>query len=247
MVGRARIARTAAGAVRDRDGRAGRQRAARQFARDAAARSRHRVRAAADHAAVPSCGRGEPRQPRRRMALRPADHRVRHAARHGPPRRPAPDHRPHDGARLRSRHHRTADVHLDGLHRVGTGRDGRRVAVRRRAGGVRVVGADSARGRVAGDALAAARKRRLARPQHRGGARGAAPRRLRLSPRRRSAGRQGTAPVRARVVDARALHFATATPVRSPLGGDAPARAARALEPAAGAVRQPDRVLGAGG
>ena len=167
MVGRARIARTAAGAVRDRDGRAGRQRAARQFARHAAGRSRHGVRAAADHAAVPSCGRNEPRQPRRRMALRSVDHCVHHAARHGPSRRPAPDHRPRDGARFRSGNQRPADEHLDGLHRVGTGRDGWRVAVRRRAGSVRMVGADSARGCVAGDALAPARKRSVARSQYR--------------------------------------------------------------------------------
>ena len=73
------------------------------------------------------------------------------------------------------------------------------LAVRRRAGGVRMVGADSARRRVARDALAAARKRRVARSQYRRGARGAAPRRLCLSTRRRSAGRQGTAPVRTRV------------------------------------------------
>ena len=48
----------------------------------------------------------------------------------------------------------------------------------------------AARRRVAGDALAAARERGLARPQHRRGARRAARRRLRLPPRRRSARRR---------------------------------------------------------
>ena len=47
------------------------------------ARGRHGVRAAAGLAAVPSCDRREPRQPHRRMALRPVHHRLRHAARHG--------------------------------------------------------------------------------------------------------------------------------------------------------------------
>ena len=42
----------------------------------------------------------------------------------GPPRGPAAHHRPHDGARLRPRHHRAADVHLDGLHRLRAGGDG---------------------------------------------------------------------------------------------------------------------------
>ena len=51
--------------------------------------------------------------------------------------------------------------------------------------------------RVAGHALAAARERRLARPEHRGGPRGPAPRRLRLPAGGRSAGRQGAAALRA--------------------------------------------------
>jgi ATP-binding cassette, subfamily B, bacterial len=50
---------------------------------------------------------------------------------------------------------------------VGPGRDGRRTVVGRRARSLRMVGADSARGCVARDALAAARKRRLARSQYR--------------------------------------------------------------------------------
>ena len=72
--------------------------------------------------------------------------------------------------------------------------------------GVRLVGADRARRRMAGDALAAARERGLARPQHRGSARRAARRRLRLSARRRSAREQGAAAVRPAGVDDRALH-----------------------------------------
>ena len=68
---------------------------------------------------------------------------------------------------------------------------------------LRVVGAAGARRRVARHALAAARERRLARPQHRRGARGAAGRRLRVSARGRSAGRQGAAAVRPRGLDDR--------------------------------------------
>ena len=60
-------------------------------------------------------------------------------------------------------------------------------------------------GRLAGDALAAARERGLARPQHRRGARGAARRRLRLPAGRRSAGGQGAAAVRPGRLDDRPL------------------------------------------
>ena len=79
--------------------------------------------------------------------------------------------RPHRRARLRPRHDRPAAVILDGLHRRRAGRDDRRARRGRGPVRVRVVGAARARRRVAGDALAAARERRLARPQHRRGAR----------------------------------------------------------------------------
>ena len=98
---------------------------------------------------------------------------------------------------------------------------------------LRVVGAARARRRLACDALAAARERRLARPQHRRSAQRAARRRLRVPPGRRSAGQQGAAAVRARRLDDRSLrrpaHAASPAPVR----GDAAARAAARLEPAA--------------
>ena len=75
---------------------------------------------------------------------------------------------------------------------------------------IRMVGADPARRRVAGDALAAARERGLARPQHRGGARRAARCRLRLPAGGRPAREQGTAAVRPRRLDDRPFHRAGA-------------------------------------
>ena len=71
---------------------------------------------------------------------------------------------------------------------------------------LRVVGAARARRRLAGHALAAARERGLARPQHRRGAQRAARRRLRLPARRRSARQQGAAAVRPGRLDDRPLH-----------------------------------------
>ena len=119
---------------------------------------------------------------------------------------------------------------------------GRRPRLGAGARRLRVVGAAPARRRLARDALAAARERRLARPRDRGGARGAAPRGLRLPARGRPAGRQGAAPLRARGLDRRALPRAPAAPLRAALAGDAPARAPGALEPAARARREPRRV-----
>ena len=92
---------------------------------------------------------------------------------------------------------------------------------------IRVVGADPARGRVAGDALAAARERDLVRPQHRGGARRAAGCRLRLPPGGGSAREQGTAAVRPRRLDHRPLHRPAHSPARAAVRGHAPARASR--------------------
>ena len=81
----------------------------------------------------------------------------------------------------------------------------------------RVVGAAAARRRLARHALAAARERRLARPQHRRSAQRTARRRLRLPPRRRSAGQQGAAAVRPRRLDHRSLRRAAHTPARAPV------------------------------
>ncbi len=75
--------------------------------------------------------------------------------------------RPDDGPRFRSRHQRAADVHLDGLHRGWAGGDGGGPRLGPGARRLRVVGAHLARGRMARHPLAAARERRLARPQHR--------------------------------------------------------------------------------
>ena len=165
------------------------------------------------------------------------------AAGHGPPRESRAHQRPRDGARLRPRHQRAAAAHLDGLHRERAGRAGRRA----RVGGC-VLAAYAwwaplaARRRLARHALAAARERRVARPQDGRGARGAAPRGLRLPARGRSARGEGAAPVRPRGLDGRALPRAPAAPVRAALAGDAAARAAGALEPAARARRERRRV-----
>ena len=98
-------------------------------------------------------------------------------------------------------------------------------------------------GGVARDALAAARERRLARPEHRGGPRGPAPRRLRLPPGGRAARRQGAPALRAGGLDRRALPRAAQPALRAAVAGHAPARAARGLEPAAGACRERRGVL----
>ena len=115
----------------------------------------------------------------------------------GAPRGPGAHQRPHHGARLRPRHHRPAAVHLDGLHRLGAGRDDRRPGLGRRARRLCVVGAAPAGRRLAGHALAAARERRVAGPEHRGGPQRPAPCRVRLPAGGRAAGRQGAAALRA--------------------------------------------------
>src|SRR5204862_507415 len=116
------------------------------------------------------------------------------------------DQRPLRGARLRPRDDRPAAVDLHGFHRYRHGRDDRRCRVRRDPRPIRVVGADRARGHVAGDALASARERGLARPQHRGGARRAARCRLRLPAGGGPARQQGATAVRPRRLDNRPLH-----------------------------------------
>ena len=129
-------------------------------------------------------------------------------------------------------------VDLHGFHRQRHGRDDRRYRLRRDPRQIRVVGADRARGRVAGDALAAARERDLVRPQHRGGARRAAGRRLRLPAGGGPAGEQGTAAVRPRRLDDRPLHRQTHPPARAAVRGHAAARASGHLERAPGGFRQ---------
>ena len=161
----------------------------------------------------------------------------------GPPREPEAHERPHDGARLRPRHHRPADVHLDGLHRLRAGGDGRGPRLGRGARRLRVVGAAGARRRVARHALAAARERRLARPEYRGSPRSPAPCRLRLPPGGRAAAAKelrlfGLADwiverFRARRQPLFELRWQATRLRERPV----------ALEPAAGARRQPRGVL----
>ena len=117
VVGRAPAARNPAGAVRDRDGRAGRGGAARRRARRPAGRRRRRLRPAAGADADSHGHQPQPGRSHGGIPLRPADGGVRPAAGHGPSRRPGAHRRPHRRARLRSRHDRPAAVVLDGLHR----------------------------------------------------------------------------------------------------------------------------------
>ena len=96
---------------------------------------------------------------------------LRRPAGHRPPRGPGADQRPDDGPRLRPRHHRAAAVLVDGLHR----RRPRRAARRHRRRPLVLFGFAwwaplVLVGGLAVDPLAAARERRLARPQHRRGA-----------------------------------------------------------------------------
>ena len=172
----------------------------------AARARRRRLRPAPGPDADPPGDRRQPRRPHRGLALRPADRRVRRARRAWATSRTRSS--PSDltvardfdlgmtGPPLSI----SMDFIAGGLVEMIGG-----LASARRAGRLRVVGAARARRRVARDALAAARERGLARPQHRRGARRAARRRLRVPARRRSAGGEGAAPVRARRLDDRPL------------------------------------------
>ena len=112
--------------------------------------------------------------------------------------------------------------------------------------GVRVVGADPARRRVALDAVAAPRERRLVRSQHARGARGAARRRVHLPAGGRSRTGQGAAAVRPRRLDDRALRRTPHAPARAAVRSDPAAREADGVEPADRARRQHRGVLVAG-
>src|SRR5437867_1348674 len=83
LVERVAAPRSAAGAVRDRCGNAGRSCAARRSAGGATRRRRSRVRAPASALALAPGDRGESWQPHRLMALRRADDDLRAAAWHG--------------------------------------------------------------------------------------------------------------------------------------------------------------------
>ena len=188
----------------------------------------------------------ESRQPGRFVAERSARACLSRPSRHGSPRERDADDRPHDGARLRPRDHRPTDVDVHGLHFERAGAAALGPGVRRRADRVRVVASLAAHRRVARHALAPARERRVAGPQHRGSAAGAAAGRLRVQARGRCAGREGDPALRSRRLGRRPLSFAAPPVVRAPLAGHAPSRAPRRLEPAHRRCRQHHRVLGAG-
>ena len=190
----------------------------------------------------------QPRQPHRGVALRPADDRV---------------HRRRRASRTSSEPDLTTDLTVardfdlgitgpplsisDGLHRERPRRDGRRPRVRRSCcsrsrGGRRslLIGAWVL------DALAAARERGVAGPQHRRGAHRAAPRRLRVPARGRRARGQGGAPVRAVRLGDRPLRRAPARASTSCSGrrrgcASVRARASLALVLAANVARRSGR------
>ena len=129
-----------------------------------------------------------------------------------------------------------AAVDLDGLHRRRAGRDDRRRRVRASCSFAFAWWAPlAARRRVAGDALAAARERRLARPQHRRSARArsATPTTRTASPSIRPPAKElrlfGLAAVDASSASSHRRTRLHAAAVR----GDAAARAAARVEPAA--------------
>ena len=107
------------------------------------------VRAAAGADADSNRGQPEPRRPHRRVPVRPADRRVRAAARDGTSRGSVADGRPDGGARLRPRHDRASAVLLDGLHCRRSGGDVRRPRGGGGPGRLRLVGAARARRRLA--------------------------------------------------------------------------------------------------
>src|SRR5881409_676977 len=94
-------ARVAAGAVRHRHGGTGGSGPARARPDGAARAGRSRVRAAAGALADSPRRRRQPREPHRRVAVRPAHYRLRPSARLGPPREPQAHQRPHDGPGFR--------------------------------------------------------------------------------------------------------------------------------------------------
>ena len=156
LVGGPHPARPAAGRLRGGDRRSHRRGAARRQPRPARSPPSGRSSSFFRSCRRPSGDQRQPWGPHRGVALRPADRGLRAPAGHGPPRGPGAGERSDRRARFRSRHDRPAAVVLDGLHRQRAGRNGRR---RRRgvaALRLRVVGADRAGRRLAGDALAAA-------------------------------------------------------------------------------------------
>ena len=118
------------------------------------------------------------------------------------------------------------------------------LASRCAAGRLHLVGATAAGRRVDQHALAAARKRGVARSQYRRSSLGPAAGRLRVPPGRGSSRREGTAVVRTGGMDGRPLHIRTPAFTRSAMAGHPFARAARAVEPVDRTRRQCHGVLG---
>ena len=194
---------------------------------------RHRLRPAPGSDTRPPGGQRQPGRPHRRLALRPADRGLRRPARHGASR----------GSRARRATWRWPGTSISGspgrrcrsrwTSSPAAGRADRRARLRRGAVRLRLVGAACARRRLARDALAAARERGLARPEHRGGPQRPARCRLRVSAGGGPAGGQGAAAVRAGGLDDRPVLARRHAAARAAVAGDATARAAGALECAA--------------
>lgn len=190
----------------------------------AADRIRRGLRRRPDHA-TPAPGRRHPPRPSAQLPTeRTADERHRGAGRDRPPRARRPEQRPDDGPRLRPRHDRPADVHQRRLHRRRCRHPARRHRLGPRAVRLRVVGAAAAARRVGVDALAAARERSLARPQHPRGQDGPTAHGLCLWPGHRARGRQGGAPVRPRRLAAGPVHHQPAAHARPAIRRHPPAR-----------------------
>jgi hypothetical protein len=145
-----------------RDGNAGRRCAGEGRPDNAARPVRMRFRAAPDFASHPKGAGFESRQQDRGMAIRSAHPRLCWAAGDGPSRESAIDDGSHHGARFRSRHHGSAHVDLDGLHRKRAGRDGGRRGVSGSGCRIQLVGGDLVGRRLERHALAAARECHLA-------------------------------------------------------------------------------------
>ena len=169
---------------------------------------------------------------------RPVDVREPRPRRHRAPRARRPHQRPGDGARLRPRLDRPADVHEHGLHRAGARHAARRHRVGAGAVRLHLVGSAAPARRLGVHPLAAPRERRLARPQHRRGEARPAPHQLRLRPRHRARCGQGGPPLRAGAVAARALHPPSAPPPRPPVRSDPPPREVAHRRPGDRARRQ---------
>jgi len=234
LVGDPSAQRDFAGGICDCDGRARRRGATRRFSRRSAGACRHDFRVASGAQSDSSGSQRQPWGPSGCVALRPAHGSLRASAWHGSPRGSQTHQRSYRRARLRPWYDRPAAVDLHGFHREWHGRDGRWSRFRGDSRQIRVVGADCLGRCVAGDTLASARERNLARPQHRRGARRAERCRLCLPAGGGPACEQGVAVVWSRPLDHRPFHRQTHTLARASIRSDTSARASCHLEHAPG-------------